>query len=191
MAWAELIELTIGFILAIAALSKLLRLASFRAAVRAYRIVPTGVAGVLPPFLVTSEAVVATLLLLRLAPLPALASASALFLGFAAAVAVQESGASDEQPARSDCGCLGGLVRLRLGRVSVFLNLVLALAAAAAAAAVAASGGNSLSVGMEGPLGGAVLWLCALLLALMYWLATYAVSVAILMDETLEGGGIS
>jgi hypothetical protein len=82
-----------------------------------------------------------------------------------------------------DCGCLGGMVKLRLGWMSVVSNMLLRVLALAAAAL---AGDFVAAEGVLAPQSWVVLGGSASLLAATYWLVAYAQSVTQLVAETIS-----
>ncbi len=84
----------------------------------------------------------------------------------------------------TECGCLGEHVRLRMDRFVVGKNLLVAVACFAAASATRL--GISGNPQPKPPAG--VIMACAVLVAGMYWLSSYADAVIAVVDEALEAG---
>jgi hypothetical protein len=176
--WVRLLELAVGLVLAMAAVSKLARLDAFAAALRTYRMTPEGHARSLALAAVAAEGVVGVALLSQRLPVLALAAAACLFAWFAVVGWVESR--APERGSRADCGCLGGVVRLRVGRVTIAVNAGIAVASAGAAV-VAATAGTATATGTEV----AVLWAAGLLFAALYWTASYAMTVVATMEEAV------
>lgn len=180
MEWAALIRVSLALLLAGAALAKILRFDPFVEALRGYSVVPVRAVRPLGVAVVAAECVVAALLFAGWRPDLALRAAALLMTLFAVAVAVNVV-----RKGSSDCGCLGSIVRLRLGWGSVVLNTLLAgiafaasfrdeLAAPWPADGVVASAGTLF-----------VIWTLAPLLVVVYWLTLYSLTVARLIETPL------
>lgn len=181
--FANVIALSIGFIFAVSAGSKWQRPRAGSAAIAGYGVVPSGLLPLAAIALLLIETTVAGVLLLApVAPVSltriGLLAALALFALFAVVVA---RGMSREQ--EIPCGCLGDVVELRLGWASVALNVGAVVCAATAAAALSAD-----TMLMKTWI---VAYECAVLAAVVYWLATYAASVRGLVGQDLSRRAIS
>jgi small-conductance mechanosensitive channel len=182
MAWAKLVELTVGVILVMAAASKAARLSSFATALSSYRLVPSGKARALAPVAVGVEAVVGFLLLTQHLAAWTLAGAGLLFVTFVVVGVIEVLHADGAEP-RADCGCLGGVVRLRVGRATIAINVLIAGACFSSAAAFVLTDPDAASAQLARVASGAV-WVAAISLAALYWLSSYAVSVIAVMRES-------
>jgi putative oxidoreductase len=172
MEWAALIRLTIGLVFAIAAVAKWARPGAAVSAVRGYGLLPERLVRPVALVLPAAESVLAVALLGGLAPRAALVGAAVLLTFFGGLVAWTTA-----RGRQVNCGCLGSVVDLRLGRLSIAMNLVLA------GGAVAAATQPALSAGADAWL---VLYLSGALLAVLYWLATYARSVTVALNESIR-----
>jgi hypothetical protein len=173
MEWAALIRLTIGMILAIAALGKWARPGAAIGAIRGYRLLPERLVRPAAFVLLFAESALAVALLGGVAQHAALAGAAVLLVFFSGLV-----GWTTARDRQVNCGCLGSVVDLRLGRLSIAMNLALAGGGVAAATQPALR-----SAGADAWL---VLYLSGSLLAALYWLTTYARSVAAALNESLR-----
>lgn len=167
-----LIRLSVSLVLAFGAIAKAKDIGAFASALGGYPIVPSRQALPIAVATVLAELTVA-LGLFAGSPKDLVFPAGALlFLCFAGGTALTLR-ANPE----AECGCLGRVLRLRMGWLSVALNVaVAALLLAALPESVTRA-----PLPVDGtPLAAsdvAVLWGCAVLVALVYWLATYAQSV--------------
>lgn len=184
MTWVRLIELTVALILAPAALSKAMDVRGFALAVRRFDVVPASLSTAAAMGTIGVEVMLALLLFAGLTELPALAGAALLFAFFSGIGWLEVSRRQTDQPP-PECGCLGGVLRLRIGRGSATLNLLAACICAGAAVAVAASSSDDSALSLS------VLSLALLAtpLAGTYWLAQYALSVVSTMEIKVSGTG--
>lgn len=184
MTWVRLIELSVVLILAPAALSKAVDVRGFATAVRRFDIVPSGFATIVALGTVGVEIALSLMLAAGRAEAAALAAAALLFavFGGVAWLEVSRQRADESIP---ECGCLGGVLKLRMGRGSALLNLL--VAAVCAGAAIAAAAGNV----DEGALAldAFELILLAVPFAAVYWLAHYALSVIATMGMRMRETG--
>lgn len=179
MEWAALTRAALAVLLTGAAVAKLVRFEQFVDALRGYVLAPeaTRAAGMA---VVATEALLAVALFAGWKPDLALRASSVLLMVFAAAVAVNVT-----RHNTTDCGCLGGIVRLRLGWGSVVLNTILG------AVALAASFENALAMPLPADGGDTsagtllVIWTLAPLLVVVYWLTLYSLTVARLIEGPL------
>lgn len=183
MAWARLIEVAAGTILILAAASKVARIGAFTDALRGYRLVPEGRAATLAPLVIGVEGLVGAALLSQRAASWALLAAGCLFSTFAI-VGLIEARSHEGAAPRSECGCLGGVVRLRIGRATIAMNAIVASSCLVSSAAFALTSDSLARVELQRVDAG-LIWPAALLIAGLYWLASYAVSVIAAMDDTL------
>ena len=182
MTWVRLIELAVALILAPAALSKATDVRGFMVAVRRFEVVPFGLAPSVAVGTIAVEAIVSVALLAQLAETASLTAAALLFAGFGGVAWLEARGRESDDPV-PECGCLGGLLRLRMGRGSALLNLAVATVCAGAAVAAASQTAGDLALGTAG------LAALAALLAGTYWLAHFALSVVATMDLNLNRSG--
>jgi hypothetical protein len=184
MTWVRLIELSVALILAPAALSKAVDGRGFATAVRRFDVVPSGLATIVALGTVGVEIALSLLLAAGLAEAPALAVAALLFAAFSGVAWLEVSRQEADEPI-PECGCLGGVLRLRMGRGSALLNLL--VAAVCAGAAIAAVAGNVDDGALS--LNAVELVLLAVPLAAVYWLAHYALSVIATMGMRMRETG--
>jgi hypothetical protein len=177
--WVTLIRLTVGVIFLFSAVGKIVRPSVFFQAVHDHRLLPAAAVRPTAVVLIAAEAAVATILLANFQAGPALLGAALLLTLFASvsAITIRRQGASE-------CGCLGGLVKLRLGWLSTSATALLAVAALVAGIQ-AVLGGPSLVTPPSDRGDALILWACASLLAATYWLGTYAQSVLHLIEESI------
>lgn len=184
MAWARLVELAVGFILLMASVSKAARIPAFVGALQTYRLVKASWATSLARAAVAVEGLLGVLLLSQLLSAWALAGAGCLFVAFAVIGWVESLDGARAEP-RADCGCLGGVVRLRVGRTTVVMNVAVATACFASAVAFAVTDPATADARL-GQVAPASLWPAALSVAALYWLASYGVSVVAVMNDAVE-----
>jgi len=181
MAWIELAGRSIGLILLASAIAKLIRPDYFLRRLGEYSFVPGALAVPLGFCAILGEAVVSVVLLTGVAATAGFIAAAALFAIFAAASWLELRAGSAAGGSGIDCGCLGGVLPLRLGRAAMMLNLGVCLVAVACAIA---------SVGVSGvsddEVGTGMLWALAALLAASYWIAQFAFAVVGRMRTALE-----
>jgi hypothetical protein len=175
MVWLRLIELTVGMILLVAVLAKLRRPATFVEALADLEFLPESAKGVVAAVAIACEALVGVLLVADIGATIALATGFVLFVVFSA---VSWSSLASRDSAATECGCLGGTLRLRHSFGSTLVNLgVAGLCLGAVVALVGWEQSQDLAVG-EPVLAGLAASLCAL-----YWLTQFAFSV---LPEMLE-----
>lgn len=182
MTWVRLIELAVALILAPAAVSKALDVNGFVISLRRFDILPSGLSVVIALATIGVEIVLAALLLAGVADVPALIAAALLFAGFARVAWLEATRREGGEP-MPECGCLGGALRLRMGKGSAALNLLVAGAAVAAAIGAAANPNGGVELAL------AELIFLAILVAGVYWLAHYALSVVSAMEIRMKGTG--
>jgi hypothetical protein len=182
MTWVRLIELAVALILAPAALSKALDVKRFVTALRRLDVVPSSLSVVVALATIGVEIALAALLVAGVADVPTLIAAALLFAAFAGIAWLEASRREGDEP-MPECGCLGGVLRLRMGKGSASLNLLVAFAAAGAAIGAAANPGGAVELAL------ADLVLLATLVAGIYWLAHYALSVVSAMEIRMKGTG--
>ena len=171
MHWATLFRLSIAIIFCVSAIAKTLRFRKFAQAVEAHPIVKSSRrATPLAAVVVATEVVITVALFSGVYTRGALLLSAGLLTTFALSTAFMLRAKGEP----SDCGCLGGLVALRLTGISVSLNVVFACLSGLTAA-IGADGGN------------AVDWGGALLVAFLYWLILYARSVSTAIDVDIRG----
>ncbi|MCP9486400.1 MAG: hypothetical protein MSC30_11105 [Gaiellaceae bacterium MAG52_C11] len=170
--------LVAAVILAIAAVGKLSKPRQLAGVIQPYGLVPRSFAMPVAVTLVLGEAVLVVLLPSGFAGWIAYGLAAALFLAFAAVTALMRRHGNGVP-----CGCLGPGPDLRLGALSIGLNLALAVALAVSAGLVA-SGFQAGGVAFSG-----VLRTSAISIACLYWLTLYAASVIKAVNERLATGG--
>jgi hypothetical protein len=180
MVWARVLEVSAGVILLMAAASKGMRMSAFVRALGTYRLVTEVWAAPLGRATVVVEGLLGALLISERLPALALAGASVLFAAFATVGWIEARDAEHAGP-RADCGCLGGVVRLRVGRVTVAMNVAVAAACLAATAAFAFAD----TATVDGELAASV-WAAALPVAALYWMTSYAVSVIAMMHDDVD-----
>jgi len=172
----------LALLFATAAVAKLGRFGGFVAAVRGYGIVPSWAVPAAAVATVLTEVVISVSLVGGLEVSAGLGAAAALLVVFV----VADSSALQKQPP-PDCGCLGGLLRLRPDWWSVGTNAVLAMAAAVAAAETV--GGIPFPTSASEPTSTVVVtWMAASLLVMVYWLSAYARTVGTILDEAHAEG---
>lgn len=182
MTWMRLIELAVALILAPAALSKALDVKGFVIAVRRLDVLPSNLSVVAAFTTIGIEIALAVLLVAGVADVFTLTAAALLFAAFAG-VALLESSRREGNEPMPECGCLGGVLRLRMGKGSAALNLLVACAATTAAISAAANPGGDVELAL------ADLIFLATLVAGVYWLAHYALSVVSAMEIRMKGNG--
>jgi hypothetical protein len=177
-----MIELTVALILAPAALSKAADAKGFVMAVRRFEVVPLRLAPGVAVGTIAVEAIVSIALFARLAETASLVASALLFAAFGCVAWLEARGRESDDPI-PECGCLGGVLRLRMGRGSALLNLVVGAMCAGAAVAAASETTGDLALGTASLVG------LAVLLAGTYWLAHFALSVVATMDLNLNRSG--
>jgi hypothetical protein len=181
--WVRLIEFAVALILVPAALSKAVDVKGFTLAVRRFEILPSSLSRAVALGTIGAEIALALLLITGLAQVQALVVATLLFAAFSAIAWVEVSRREADEPV-AECGCLGGVLRLRMSRGSATLNLFVSCLCVGAAMAVASgAGGDALS------LSEASLALLAVPLACTYWLTHYALSVIATMEISMHRAG--
>ncbi len=183
MAWIDLAERSVGLILAASALAKLTRPGFFFGRLSEYDFVPTSLAKPLGACAIAAEAGTSALLLSGAADAVGFFAAAVLFalFGGVAWLELRQEEASGAVGG-VDCGCLGGVLPLRLGRATMVLNLgicVVCVTCAIASGIVTGGGGT----------GAAMLWALAALLAVSYWITQFAFAVIGRMRAALDGQG--
>jgi methylamine utilization protein MauE len=173
MEWAALVRLTIGMILAMAAAAKWMRPAAVGAALRGYSLLPGSLTRPAALAVLIAESILAVALLGGIAPREALVGAAVLLSAFTVVLVWTLA-----RRGPIGCGCLGEVLELRLRWPSVLMNLGLV------AGAVAAATQPDLTSGPAGT--HLILILSGILLAAVYWLSTYAMSVAGLVGSALR-----
>jgi Methylamine utilisation protein MauE len=175
---ALFVQALLGSLFATSAGAKLVRFNGFRTALRGYEVVPkrleVSVAATVPALEV---AVAIGILVGRDVPIAELAAAFLLtsFTVVAGYALIRKK--------RIDCGCLGALVRTRLGWGTVCLNVALLGVALAASASL-----TPLSPFAPAELAAKttiIIWSCAAMVIALYWVIAYARSVADLIDEAI------
>ena len=177
MEWAVLVRLTVGLVFLGSSVAKLLRPSVLTRSLQAYPMIPGAAARPLAVLLTVAEGAIAIGLLAGVQPQVALLGAGILLALFAVVTAM-----TLRRKGPVDCGCLGGIVKLRLGWMSVASNVLLSVLALAAAALA----GDFLAEGALAPQSWVVLWGSASLLAAAYWLVAYAQSVTQLVAEAIS-----
>jgi hypothetical protein len=178
MEWAVLVRLTVGFVFLGSSVAKLLRPSVLTRSLQAYPMIPGAVARPLAVVLTVAEGAIAIGLLAGVQPQVALLGSGILLALFAVVTAM-----TVRRKGPLDCGCLGGMVKLRLGWMSVVNNVLLSVLAVAA---VAFAGDFVAAEGALAPQSWVVLWGSASLLAATYWLVAYAQSVTQLVAEAIS-----
>lgn len=173
MEWAALVQLTTGMVLAIAAAAKWVHPSRLTLAIREYGVIPERFAPLAAGVVLAAESAIAAALLGRITRDAALFAAAILLLAFACLIAWT---LVKRRP--TDCGCLGASLKLRMGWISVGMNVALAGGAIAASAQPQVVSVPATSY--------ATLYLSAALLAVLYWLVTYASSVARLVADSFQ-----
>ena len=183
MEWAALVRAAVAVLLGTAALAKARHFATFLDALRGYAIVPQRLLPAAAAAVIAAEAVCAAALIAGVAVPVALVSSAALLLAFAAAVAV-----TLRRRRPLECGCLGGVLEVRMDAFAVIANTGIALAAIAASTAPVAA--LPLPAGAEAQDGLAlVAWMGGTALVITYWLVVYARTVWRTVDDaTAEEG---
>lgn len=165
--WAQFVGLVSGFVLAISATGKVHSARQLRLVASRYGVLPRWLELPAAICLLLIELGLAVLLLAGIGGQEVLIAAAGLFLAFAAVPGVSLARHHHEFP----CGCLGARSTIRVGWLSVGLNLVLAAALAGAASAI------TLQDGTRGMVTSGIAWAAALSLGVLYWLTAYALSV--------------
>lgn len=172
--WISIGRLTLAAILAPAFLGKVVGLRHFVASVQKYG-VPSVLARPTALMVATIEGVLTGLLLTGWALPFALGGCALLFTAFAIV-----TGLTLLQNGRlTECGCLGKIGRLTLGRASAILNIALAGTALVSLIAVTRSSSNASSSPSFW------IWLLGSVLACTYWLVVYAFSVLRQMNQVI------
>lgn len=184
MTWIRLIELAGALILAPAALSKVMDVRGFANAIRNLNVLPSSLSMIVALGTIGAEIVLALLLIAGLVEVPALAAAALLFMSFSG-IAWLEVGRREGDETIPECGCLGGVLRLRMGWGSAMLNLFVAGICAGAAIAVSFSAAADAVLALST----ASLALLAVPLAGTYWLAHFALSVVSTMEISMRKTG--
>lgn len=180
--FASLIRLTVAVILLTASVAKARHPGRFLEALTSLLSVRRPLGSVLAWCIISAELFIGLGLLLGwMLSLTNLVGA-ALFAGFGTVAAIRLWPAKGHPT----CGCLGGALALRLGWSTVFLNFVLAVGLIAASTTDAYAVPLPLDAEPIAPLDALVLWLCAGLLATLYWAVFYAESVAIGVNDSLS-----
>lgn len=128
------VQIALGLVFAIGAVSKLARWREFTAIVAAYELLPARSTTAAAVLIVTLEIGVGGALLARWAPSASAVAAAALLMAFAAAMAVNIK----RGRTALDCGCFGASMRQPLEWRLVARNVIAAGAALATAVAAAA-----------------------------------------------------
>lgn len=183
MAWVRLIELSVGLILAASVVSKVRSPSGFAQAIGHYEFVPGKLVPAIALGAVLAEGATSILLLAGIASALALCASAFLFAAFSAASWIDLATQSKDRPA-ADCGCLGGALRLRHGRGAALLNLL--ICGLCLICAIAALTASTQSFDLDQPLGGAFLAGLAILLAGLYWITHYTMSVLTQMEFDLD-----
>lgn len=178
MLLTQFISISVGLILLSAAVSKGVRFPAFANSLNAYRLFPPFLVSPIAGALIVAESVTSAGLLLGLYLAWALTGAAILFALFASVTAVTLG-----RHGFSDCGCLGGLVRLRIGWVSVGLNALISVTAVLVASLGDPTNRTQSAEGLF------VVWGSGVLVCMCYWLTAYAQSVTHLVNEALAEGG--
>jgi hypothetical protein len=178
MEWAVLVRLTVGLVFLGSSVAKLLRPSVLTRSLQAYPMIPGAAARPLAVLLTVTEAAIAIGLLGGVQPQVALLGSGILLVLFAVVTAM-----TLRRRGPLDCGCLGGVVKLRLGWMSVVSNVLLGVLALAAAAL---AGDFVAGEGALAAQSWVVLWGSALLLAATYWLVAYAQSVTQVVAEAIS-----
>jgi hypothetical protein len=178
MEWAVLVRLTVAFVFLGSSVAKLLRPSVLTRSLQAYPMIPGAAARPLAVLLTVTEAAIAIGLLAGVQPQLALLGAGILLALFAVVTAM-----TLRRRGPLDCGCLGGVVKLRLGWMSVVSNVLLGVLAVAAVAVAGDFVAAERALGLQSWV---VLWGSALLLAATYWLVAYAQSVTQLVAEAIS-----
>jgi Methylamine utilisation protein MauE len=176
--WATLIRLSIGFIFAFAALAKLRHPREAAEAGPAYQFLPRALTHLAAFLVLAAEAALSTSLIAGLSPTVALRSAAVLLILLAATSSLAMVRSSEP----FNCGCLGSVVEIRENWTLVGGNVALAGLATAASfePSTWSVGGSSSSPSVV-----ISLLLAASLLALVYWVGSYAWSVRTQMNRIL------
>lgn len=180
MEWAALVRATAALVLLTAAAAKLRRPAGFVQALRGYGVIPAAAAPVAAAAVIAAEAATGALLVLGVASRPGTIAAASLFALFA----VVAGAALLRTKTDTDCGCLGGALRLELDWVLVGANLLLAIALAVAASQPVLVSVTT-SARSTGATAAIVVWSAGLLFAAIYWLVSYARTVSRLIARVL------
>lgn len=176
MELTAIVQVGLAMMFLSASVAKLRRPDVFRRALADYVALP----GPLPRLasgVIAAEAALGTALIADWSPRTALRLSAALLLVFACV-----AGANVAERRKTDCGCLGNVVSLRLGWGAVSMNVAIA------AATILVSFGTRHAAIWSGRLdasGHLVVWTIAPLLVLTYWTALYAFSVAALVQAPL------
>lgn len=185
MEWVALVELTAGLILVIAFFAKLRDLAKFREAIRSYQLLPDVLTAPAAGIVLGGEGVLGVLLILGIALPVSLLASAALFVVFALAVTLAHA---RNPKSEVECGCLGNLAQLRMGRLSIVLNVAVAASCLAASLSRFALDGSvrfTVYARFDSAEASFVQPALAVILAFLYWLTIYAISVARLVDRSI------
>lgn len=163
--WALFIRLFVGSILITASLAKLLSPSTFTRSLENYKVVPQSLIKLIAPTVIGLELTIGTLLVVDRSPASAVAG-GLLFVLFAAFTA---RALAANKSASIECGCIGSVAKLRVGRMYVLATVVLGCVLAASSVVETEVPLHS----VESIMVGAV----AVLAAAAYWLLVYAISV--------------
>jgi methylamine utilization protein MauE len=181
--WAALVRAGVVVLLGTAALAKARHFHRFVDALGGYAIVPARVLPVAAAAVVAAEAALSAVLIAGVAVRGALVASAGLLLAFAAAVAV-----TLRRRQSLECGCLGGVLELRMDGFAVIANVGIAIAAVAASTAPVAA--LPLPADADGETGLVlVAWMGGVALVISYWLVVYARTVWRTIDDALTEEG--
>ena len=162
-------RIALALVLLTAAAAKGSHVAEFRKALARYEILPRASLGAVAPAAIAAETLLGVWLLTDIAAATALAAAAVMFAVFGVVAAT-----SRYRDKRIDCGCLGGVIRLRLDWHVAVADVIAALAAALAATHAAASGTELAGYGRSASI---MVGMSGILLAVTFWLVMYGLSV--------------
>lgn len=171
----RLIGLMMAFVLVPAALAKLITFKRTAVQVAAYLGLPMRFSSALAATVISLEVLISTALISRSGETSATLAGGILFLAFS--VTGRMEAHRSAKPTSRSCGCLGAGVDLRPNIASSILNLVIASSAFVSVAVEHRSRTES---------GSTAAWsiaLSAALLAIIYWVALYSISVATRIAE--------
>jgi hypothetical protein len=187
MAWIEIVSLSVGLILALSAMAKAVRPSYFIGRLAEYEFIPPRLAGIAGGVAIGAEGVISVLLLADLMREAALVAASILLAIFSTAAWLESrSSAAGSSANGIDCGCLGGVLPLRLGRATMGVNLGVCAACIAAAVASFVGAGQD-----SGEVPAVLLWAFAAALAATFWISQFAFSVLARMRAALDEQGLA
>jgi hypothetical protein len=176
------VRLGTGFVLLLAFCAKVRNPTAFRNALDGFALLPGRLVRPVSLVVLATEAVLGALLIAGLFQRAALVAGSGLFALFAIAIAL-----ASKRNGAIACGCLGTGVTLRTGPASAIVNGVAAVTSLLAVAASPGYGADTspsqLATGQ-----GIILLLIGTLVAGVYWVAMYALSVLRLVEEAITEG---